>query len=236
MGHDRYACADWDGEVPRYAALDGIDGSGKTTQAKDLAAWFASYGYEVVEVREPGTTRLGDKLREILLDSTVHLSAEAELLLFMAARAQMIREIVEPALRAGKVVVSDRSMLSSLAYQCGGRGVPVRDFLKMLGFSVQGIFFPTITIILDVSENVSRARCQGRGAGGDRFESQPLDFQARVRAMYRWCSDPNGSYHRAILGMSHYPIDIVRVDANHSRDRVWGLITEAVSHLVQRLN
>src|SRR4051812_28312104 len=101
-----------------FLALDGPDGGGKSTQAAALAAWLRARGFDVVTCRDPGGTSLGDRLRQILLDrSTVNLSLRAEMLLYMASRAQLVEEIIRPALTSGRIVVSDRYLLANIVYQ-----------------------------------------------------------------------------------------------------------------------
>ena len=103
---------------PRFIALEGPDGSGKTTQAARLVGWLRDQGQEVVACRDPGGTGLGDRLRSILLDrSELTISLRSEMLLYMASRAQLVEEVIQPALTAGKIVVSDRFLLSNVVYQ-----------------------------------------------------------------------------------------------------------------------
>src|SRR4051812_45571444 len=108
-----------------FLALDGPDGGGKTTQAATLAAWLRARGLDVVACREPGGTPLGERLRDLLLDrETVPLTLRAEMLLYMASRAQLVEQVIRPALESGRVVVSDRSLLASVVYQGIAGGLP----------------------------------------------------------------------------------------------------------------
>src|SRR5947209_6425101 len=129
----------------RFLVLDGPDGGGKTTQAASLAGWLRARGVEVVTCRDPGGTSLGDRLRAILLDrETVNLALRAEMLLYMASRAQLVEEVIRPALAGGAVVISDRYLLANVVYQgyAGGLGV---DRVSRVGLEATGGLLPDLT-------------------------------------------------------------------------------------------
>jgi dTMP kinase len=161
-----------------FLTLDGPDGGGKTTQAARLVAWLRARGIEVVSCRDPGGTALGDRLRGILLDrDTVGLSLRAEMLLYMASRAQLVEEVIRPALAAGRTVVSDRYLLANLVYQGYAGGLPV-DEVAQVGRAATGGLLPDLTLVLDLPPEAARARV---GGARDRIEDRPESYHARVR-------------------------------------------------------
>ena len=166
----------------QFITLDGIDGSGKTTQLNVIRDWFAARQMPVVFTREPGGTPLGEKLRELLLDPQPRVSLRTETLLMFAARRQHLEDVVLPALAQGIHVVSDRFTDATFAYQGGGRGLPAAE-VEVLEDWVQGNLRPDLTILLDVPLEVSGARIEG-SRDKDRFEREDSDFFARVRAAY----------------------------------------------------
>ena len=166
----------------QFITLDGIDGSGKTTQLNVIRDWFAARQMPVVFTREPGGTPLGEKLRELLLDPQTRVSLHTETLLMFAARRQHLEDVVLPALAQGVHVVSDRFTDATFAYQGGGRGLPTAE-VGVLEDWVQGSLRPDLTILLDVPLEVSVARIEG-SRDKDRFEREDSDFFARVSAAY----------------------------------------------------
>ncbi|MGQ9477363.1 MAG: dTMP kinase [Candidatus Bipolaricaulia bacterium] len=160
-------------------AIEGLDGSGKTTQARLLVEHLRNRGKEVLLVGEPGTTPAGLAIREILLDHGREIAPLTELLLYEASRAQLVKEVIEPALKAGKIVVADRFALSSLAYQGYGRGLPLRLVQKLNEVATGGLE-PDLTILLDISPE------EGLRRKGflDRMEGSGLEFYRRVREGY----------------------------------------------------
>jgi dTMP kinase len=200
-----------------FLTLDGPDGGGKTTQAARLAAWLRARGLEVVACRDPGGTALGDRLREILLDrSTVDLALRAEMLLYMASRAQLVEEVIRPALAAGRVVVSDRFLLANLAYQGDAGGLPVAE-IGQVGRAATGGLLPDLTLILDVAPQVARARV---GPARDRIEDRPDDYQARVRDGFLRAARAGGR--------PEYPAPVVVIDAAADPDAVFERIRSEV--------
>jgi dTMP kinase len=159
-----------------FVTFEGIDRSGKTTQAGLLVD---ALGEEALGVREPGGTPAGERLREILKDPAVELAAETEALLFAAARSELVAVLVLPALEAGKVVVSDRFLDSSLAYQGGARGLGIDDVERVNEFATRGLK-PDLTFLLDLSPGDAAARA----GESDRFEDEGTQLQEAVGWAY----------------------------------------------------
>ncbi len=181
-----------------FITVEGADGSGKTTHIDFIQRWLSGSGVEVVRTREPGGTTLGERLREILLENDgAPISDQAELLLFFAGRAQHLHEVIVPALKSGKWVLSDRFTDATYAYQGGGRGMAVAD-ITALEQLTQGALQPDLTMLLDVPPNVSRGRVlqqdvmslatntnANQRMKADRFEKQSLEFSKAVRKVYK---------------------------------------------------
>jgi dTMP kinase len=162
-----------------FIALEGGDGAGKSTQAEALAEWIRAKGHEVVLTREPGATPVGKRLRSILLDvSSAGLSHRAEALLYAADRAEHVDTVVRPALERGAVVISDRYIDSSVAYQGAGRDLSPTEIARINRWATNGLV-PHLTVLLDVSPETARERFT---EAPDRLESEPAEFHARVRA------------------------------------------------------
>ncbi len=165
--------------MTRYVAFEGVDGAGKSTSARLVADRLIAIGHELVHVREPGGTRAGEAIREILLGPDSHPDPWAEALLFAAARSQLASEIVGPALAAGTTVVSDRSVYSSLAYQGAGRGLGVEAVRMVNEAGLQGVW-PDTVILLRVAPD----RGLAREDEADRISVAGLELQERVAAAY----------------------------------------------------
>lgn len=167
-----------------FITLEGVEGSGKTTQAALLAEELRRRGHRVTLTREPGGTRAGETIRAIFLDPAVSLSVAAELLLVLADRAQHVREKLRPALAAGEIVISDRYSDSTTAYQGHGRGFDLKLLGELNRMASDGIQ-PNLTIVLDCPAAIgiarTRSRAGGNARGYDRFEGEQLDFHRRVR-------------------------------------------------------
>ncbi|MFK0046773.1 dTMP kinase [Streptomyces sp. NPDC090741] len=162
-----------------FIALEGGDGAGKSTQVEALADWIRSKGHEVVVTREPGATPVGKRLRSILLDvSSAGLSNRAEALLYAADRAEHVDTVVRPALERGAVVISDRYIDSSVAYQGAGRDLSPTEIARISRWATDGLV-PNLTVLLDVSPEAARERFT---EAPDRLESEPAEFHQRVRA------------------------------------------------------
>lgn len=170
-----------------FISFEGIDGVGKTTQVERLRAYLESQGREVVVTREPGGTALGKAIRKMLLhgvadddSSPVDIAARTEALLFAADRAQHVSEVIRPAVERGAVVITDRYMDSSLAYQAGGRELTLEE-IRSLSMWATGGLLPERTYLLDLDPEQSHARLQH---GEDRMESAGSDFQNRTRTAF----------------------------------------------------
>lgn len=159
-----------------FVSLEGIDGSGKSTQAKLLAE---ALGPETLLIREPGGTDAAERIRELLADPSLELDPYAELLLFAAARADLVNRVIVPALEAGRAVVADRFADSTVAYQGGARGLGTSHVLSLTDTVIDGLW-PDLTILLRVEPEVGL----GRADGEDRFESEGLDLQRAVAEAY----------------------------------------------------
>jgi dTMP kinase len=166
-----------------FITVEGGEGVGKSTNMAFLEDYLRGQGVDLLVTREPGGTRLGEDIREMLLQvRDEQVCPMTELLLIFAARAQHIKERIEPALAAGKWVLCDRFTDATYAYQSGGRGVDV-DIVQRLEELVQGSLRPDYTLLLDAPVSIGMARARGRGEL-DRFEQEALDFFERVRETY----------------------------------------------------
>lgn len=196
-----------------FISLDGPDGGGKSTQAARLVQWLRRQGREVIACRDPGATPLGDRLRGLLLERhEVPIAMRAEMLLYMASRAQLVDEVVRPALDAGKIVVSDRYLLANIVYQGIAGGLDLADLWRIGAIATSGVM-PDLTLILDVPRNVAAARM---GQPRDRIEDRPDAYRERVRAGYREAART-------------YPAPLVIIDATADVDAVAARIQEEVS-------
>jgi dTMP kinase len=163
-----------------FISFEGIEGSGKSTQAKRLAGYFRAKGRDVIETVEPGGTGIGDKIRTLLLEPGSHMDSLTELLLYYSSRAQHVKEVIYPALRENKVVITDRFTDSTLAYQGYARGVDMTVINKLNDIVVPHLEpFVTFLLDLDVEEGLRRNR---RANKEDRFELETVAFHKRVRS------------------------------------------------------
>jgi len=174
-------------ELPgTFITLEGVDGSGKSTQAQRLARWVAEQGLEVVITREPGGSPVAERIREILLDPGSPMGWETEVLLYLASRAEHVRRLLRPALEAGKVVVCDRFLDSTLAYQAYGRDTGRRSAenvgaIREANELATGGIAPELTLLLDIDPVRGLQRTRDAGRGPDRLEGEGKDFLERVR-------------------------------------------------------
>jgi dTMP kinase len=160
-----------------FLSLDGIDGTGKSTQIRLLADWLRAQRHDVLTCAEPGGTPLGDRLREMLLVQRNDMSAMAEALLFMASRAELLERVIRPALDSGKIVLSDRYLLATIVYQGYGSGLSVDFLWNICRLAASGLE-PDLTLVLDLPVEQAQRR---RGRDPDRMESRDRDFHERVR-------------------------------------------------------
>ncbi len=163
--------------------VEGIDGAGKTTLVASLARRLAERGQPVQVLREPGGVELAERIRSLLMDPAMSISPRAEALLYAAARAQLVQELVQPRLRDGAVLLADRFLDSSLAYQGGGRGLGIEDVRKLGEFAV-GETRPDRTLLLQVPLEVGRRRLAAKAGALDRLEREGEDFFAAVARAY----------------------------------------------------
>lgn len=168
----------------KFISLEGGEGAGKSTLLAGLRDYIGQRGIALVQAREPGGTVLGEAVRDIVLDPAQRgLTAETELLLMFASRAQLVREVIEPALHKGQWVLCDRFVDASYAYQGGGRGQPTQRIAALEDWACAGIK-PDLTLLLDLPVATGRARAAGRG-DADRIEVEADSFFERVRQTYR---------------------------------------------------
>ena len=188
-----------------FITLDGIDGVGKSTQIERLISYLEQQGHETLLVRDPGTTEIGARLRQILLESDLELHRRTEAMLFMASRCEMVETILRPALADGKTVVSDRFLLANVVYQSvGGKVSP--DLLWQMGRLANGGLVPDLTILLDMPAQRSMERI---GNETDRMESRGVDYMEAVRQGFL-DQLPHSSQSTAIIDADQSPEDVSR--------------------------
>ncbi len=167
-----------------FISFEGNDGSGKTTQIRLLAQWFESRGRAVLQLREPGGTPIGEKVRDILLDNASSgMEPVTEMMLYAASRAQLTRTVITPALKRGDVVICDRFVDSSYAYQGFGRGLGMETVQAVNLVAIDGQM-PHLTFFLDLDADTSMARRNASGTEADRLENEEMDFHRRAHDGY----------------------------------------------------
>ena len=181
------------GELPDppaglFITLEGGDGSGKTTQSRLLTDWLEERGRTVLRTREPGGTDVGVEIREIVLHHRGEIAPRAEALLYAADRAQHIATAVRPALARGEVVIQDRYLDSSVAYQGAGRVLDATEVRDLSLWAAEGLL-PALTILLDLDESVARGRLDAENKRFDRLEAEKNDFHRRVREAFLALAD-----------------------------------------------
>jgi dTMP kinase len=213
---------DREGRRGLFLVLEGGEGVGKTTQWEKLTAALHAVGHDVVPVREPGGTEAGDAIRRLLLDPTSSLTPEAEALLFAASRAQLVREVIAPALESGAIVLVDRFLLSTYAYQGAGRGLPLASLAAVNAFATRGVT-PDLTLLLSVPQEVAMARMFARGAA-DRMEREDAGFHTRVREAFTAALAPTWQRAHPEVG------PVIEVEAHVDADAVTARCLEAMVH------
>ncbi len=201
-----------------FISVDGGDGVGKSTQLDLLLPWLRQCGHDVAACRDPGSTPLGEAIRQIVLhrhDLAIH--RRAEMLLYMAARAQLVEEVIRPALDQGRTVVSDRYLLANVVYQGYGGGLDVEELRRVGSTAVAGVM-PDVVLLLDVPPEVAQLRI---GRPLDRMESQGDEFRKRVREGF-------------LAEAARKPEQILVVDASRSVDEVQASLRSQLDGWLQR--
>jgi dTMP kinase len=206
-------------------AFEGGEGSGKTTQARLISIWLRELGYDVVTTHEPGATKVGMRLRALLLD-TAHtgMSPRAEALMYAADRAEHVSSVIAPALDRGAIVITDRYVDSSLAYQGAGRNLPVEEIARFNWWATGGRV-PDLTILLDMDPIAGLGR---RTRSADRLEAEPADFHLRVRAGFRALAQANPS--RYLVLDADRPTDEITRDI---QNRIRGMLPDPVPSVAE---
>ena len=203
----------------RFITLEGVEGTGKSTQIDFIEKFLLDNNKEVLSTREPGGTPVGERVREILLANDLsRMSADTELMLMFAARVEHVKTVIEPALNAGKWVISDRFYDASYAYQGYGRGISL-DRIDSLRKLLIGRLEPDLTILLDISLDVSKQRVIERGEQ-DRFENEDVSFHTKVR---------NGYLRMAL----EHKQRICVVDATQTIEQVQIIIKDKLNDLIR---
>ena len=202
--------------------IEGAEGVGKTTQLVRLAARARAEGLDVEVVREPGGTPLGDEIRRLLLDAPLHIVPRAEALLFMASRAQLVEDVIRPALARGRLVLTDRFFLSTYAYQVVGRGLEDEAVRAANHFATGGLV-PDLTVLIDLPIGTGLGRAAQRAGAPDRLERSGDDFHRRVALAFREFVSPAWQAGHPECG------PIVLVDGDGSEAEVEGRIRGAIA-------
>jgi dTMP kinase len=211
-----------------FLVLDGPDGGGKTAQAARLVDWLRTVGLDVVSCRDPGGTALGNRIRSLVMDrDAIAIALGAEMLLFMASRAQMIEEVIRPALEAGRVVVCDRFTLATIVYQGYAGGLDPAAIARV-GAVATGGLLPDLTIVLDVPPAVARARV---GPARDRIEDRPESYHDRVRRGYLEAAQ-GGPGRADAPATAIYPAPVVVIDASADAPTVFQRIQREVGRVL----
>ena len=201
-----------------FITMEGPDGSGKSTQIELLKEYLEGAGYDVLITREPGGTRISEAIREIILNSEyTEMSPVTEMMLYASARAQLIAEVIGPAIESGKAVISDRFVDSSLVYQGMARGLGVETVYEINKVAI-GEYMPQLTIMLDLPAEVGISRKKDQKEL-DRMELESLEFHKKVAAGYREMAE-------------RFPERIKRIDATLPIEEIYGIIKGSVEGLL----
>lgn len=203
-----------------FITFEGNDGSGKTTQITRLAAHLKNMGHEVRVIREPGGTPVGEKIRNIVLDNeNKGMCVMTEMMLYAASRAQLVSSVVKPELSAGKAVICDRFVDSSLAYQGVGRKLGIETVWQVNSLAIDGCL-PDITFFMDVDADTAMNRRNSTGSDADRIESEEMEFHRRVYGGYIELSE-------------RYPGRIKRIHVNKGPEEVFQEIRKHMDELLK---
>jgi dTMP kinase len=203
----------------KFITVEGIEGSGKTTQLALMREYLEWGGFRVVTTREPGGTEFGEEVRKLALERRWGLDGETEALLMFAARKEHVARVIKPALECGSWVLCDRFTDSTYAYQCGGRGVPYERLKAIEGEVLQ----PDLTLLFDLTVMTGRARASARDAKHntyDRIGAEDVEFFTRVR-------------HSFLVLADHYPERIKKVDARYEIDKVRSKVRSIVEEFLK---
>jgi dTMP kinase len=201
-----------------FISFEGIDGVGKSTQADELEEFVRARGFDVVRSFEPGGTELGQEIRHLLLHRKGDVSPRAEALLYAADRSHHVATKIRPALEAGKVVIADRYLDSSVAYQGAGRDLETKEIRDLSLWATNGLL-PKLTVLLDLDPETARTRRDETGTEPDRLEREKIDFFAAVRSGYLELA-------------ANEPERFLVVDATKSREEIQQLIRARVAELL----
>ncbi|GAA1338090.1 dTMP kinase [Arthrobacter roseus] len=207
-----------------FVAFEGGDGAGKSTQAALLGARLEADGRHVLQTREPGGTPVGEQLRSLVLEhGNGDIDARTEALIFAAARAAHVEQVILPALQEGKIVISDRYIDSSAAYQGAGRDLGVETVLELNAWATQGLQ-PDLTVLLDVEPDQGRTRRTANQTAEDRLEAEPDDFHTRIRETFLALAeeDPTG-----------YLVLNAQQDADSLATKVWQRLQPILDEIEQ---
>ena len=201
-----------------FITFEGSEGSGKSTQIELVCKYLRRRKKPILFVREPGGVKISEKIRNILLDvKNIRMSSECETLLYMAARAQLVEEVVAPALKAGKVVLCDRFLDSTVAYQGYGNGVDIRAIKNIGKFATQAIQ-PDITFFFDINAKKGLSRIKGRTK--DRIECRAIRYHNRVRKGYTEIARKE-------------PRRVKLIDANRTKEEIFGIVQKHIDQLLK---
>jgi dTMP kinase len=201
-----------------FFSFDGVDGAGKSTQMERFCLWLRQQGHDFITCRDPGSTQLGERLRSLLLErSSTPIARRSEMLLYMASRAQLVEEVIRPALAAGKSVVCDRYLLANIVYQGHAGGLDPEEIRRVGKVAVAGLM-PDLTFVFDVPIAIALKRMNREL---DRMESQGLEFMERVRQGFlRECRE--------------YPAPTAVIDASGTMDAIQIEVRQRAANLLAR--
>ena len=199
-----------------FISLDGIDGSGKSTQCRLLGQWLRQQGHSVRTCADPGSTSVGDEVRKILLYHEGAIAPRSEALLFMACRAQLVEEVIRPALRDGTIVISDRFLLANVVYQGWAGGLPREELWKLGEWTIEEVS-PDLTLVLDLPLPVAVKR---RKASSDRIESRDRAHHEKVKEGF-------------LKEAERSPDTVKVIDANHPTEQVQAAIQKEVIRVLE---
>lgn len=204
-----------------FITFEGTDGTGKTTQIQRLSADLRRDGYDVCLTREPGGTSISEQIRDMLLNPDhSEMAATTELLLYAASRAQHVSEVIKPALKAGKIVISSRFADATVVYQGYGRGLDLERINRLNRIATDGVM-PDVTFVLDLPVEIGLQRVQKRRGGLDRLEREKIEFHRRLREGYQ-------------IIAKQEPQRLKIIDAQVSLEQVYVQIQQAIQPLLQQ--